>query len=159
MSVCVCGCHRVWMSFTGFQDDQTMNVHLTGQPTTLGQNPLCTEIIIDERQQCVYQLGFQTRTTWWFGSNKTDQFWCYKTTSTSWRWGLSYFPKRLKTFTSWRGWQPKQNFIESCHSNNFKTLSYDKVWRGRKTTVITLIDVIRLQGGQSQNKWLWSVIS
>jgi hypothetical protein len=80
MSLCVdvivCGCLFVWMSFTGFRDDRTINVHLTGQRTILEQNPLCTEIIIDELQQPVYQLGFQTRTSWWFGSTKTDQFWC-----------------------------------------------------------------------------------
>ena len=77
-----CGCICVWMSFTVFRDDRTMNVHRTDQPTTLGQIPLCGETIIDGLQQSVYQLGFKTRTSWWFCSTKTDQFWCYKTTST-----------------------------------------------------------------------------
>jgi len=51
-----------------------MNVHCTGQPITLGQNPLCTEKIIDELQQSVYQLEFQTRMSWWFGSTKQNSF-------------------------------------------------------------------------------------
>ena len=28
---------------------------------------------------------------------------CYQTTSTLWRWGRNLFPKRRKTFASWRG--------------------------------------------------------
>jgi hypothetical protein len=38
----------VWMSFTGLHGDWTMNDHRAGQTTTLGQNPLCTETIIDD---------------------------------------------------------------------------------------------------------------
>jgi hypothetical protein len=38
----------VRMSFIGLHGDWTMNVHRAGQPTTLGQNPICTETVIDE---------------------------------------------------------------------------------------------------------------
>ena len=36
------------------------------------------------------------------------EFLCYQTTSISWRWGWSYFPKRPNTFTSWRGCLPEE---------------------------------------------------
>jgi len=38
----------VWMPFTGLHGDRTMNAHRAQQPTTLGQNPLCTETNRDE---------------------------------------------------------------------------------------------------------------
>jgi len=36
------------------------------------------------------------------------RFWCYHTTSTPWRWGRSYLPKRRKAFTSWRVSLPEE---------------------------------------------------
>jgi len=43
----------------------------------------------------------------WYHPNWSHQFCCYQTTSTTWRWGRSYFQQRRKTFASWRDRLPE----------------------------------------------------
>ena len=43
----------------------------------------------------------------------SQQFCCYQTTNTLWRWGRSCIPKRRTTFTSWRGSLPEKISLNS----------------------------------------------
>ena len=47
------------------------------------------------------------------GLVETKLFWFYQTPSTPWRWGQIWFPKRRKTFTSWRGCLPEKISLNS----------------------------------------------